>query len=457
MLRSSIAMRFVAFFRSFGAFVFFIALSLEAQGESLKDALASAYANNPQIAAALLSVKASAEDIALRKAGKLPSINASADISTSWVIRGGSVTTPSSGSIGLSYRQMLFDNLKTDAEIEQARAYSEVASQGLRDAIQNLLLSAASSYIDVVRETNLVQLRAENVAFYQAQLRSSQDRLNIGTGTRTEISQAKARLAQAIASYKSAINNLRAAQASYQRWIGHKPQSLSLNYNFDGLIPRSLDEAQDYADKLHPAILSAKAQLLASQSASDAAKRAFGPTLTLIGNIGSSTDFVSGTTTPSARVTLSLNIPIYQGGAMSASVRKANFNQIKSEIDVLSARDQVRAAVVSSWSNMQNSLAQIEAAKSAVYSSKQVLQGIIEERNVGQRTTLDVLNARADLTTVQESEIIAQSNRFVAAFSLIAATGRLSASDLGLPVQIQTNIGINNIEDIWLDLRSLNE
>jgi len=442
--------------------------SISANAESLKAALAATYVNNPQIASALLSVKASAQDIAIRRAGKLPTINASADFTTSWIITpsledsgvpfGGTIKTPTTGSIGLSYNQVLFDNLKTDAQIEQARAFTEVASQSLRNATQNVLLSAANSYLDVVRETSLVKLRAENVAFYQEQVRSAKDRLQIGTGTKTAVSQAQTRLAQGVASYKSAINNLRSAQASYQRWVGHKPQNLSLSYKFGSLLPRSMDEAQNLADKLHPAILSAKAQFHAAQSASDAAKAAFGPTLRLIGNIGGSQDFITGVTTPRSSVTLTLSVPIYQGGALGASIKKANLNQIKSEIDVLNARDQVREAVVSSWSGLQNSQAQIDAANSAVHSSNLVLQGIIEERNVGQKTTLDVLNARAELTVARESEVSAKTSKYKAAFSLISATGRLSAQDLGLSVQVKTADGnVQTVEDVWQDLRILTD
>ncbi len=442
--------------KTYIAAFFLVAVSSVAKAETLQEALEATYVNNPQIAAALLSVKASAEDIAIRKAGKLPSINASADLSHSWVASSGVVSTPVSGSIGLSYSQVLFDNLRTDAQVEQARAYTEVASHSLRNSIQNVLLSAATSYLDVVRETKFVQLRADNVAFYQAQVRSAKDRLQIGTGTKTSVAQAETRLAQGIASYKSAINNLKSAQASYQRWVGHKPQNLSLSYDFAGLLPRSMDDAQNQADRLHPAILSAKAQLRAAQSASDVAKAAFGPTLQLIGNIGGSHSFTTGTTTPSATVKISLNVPIYQGGAMGASVRKANLNQIKSEIDVLNARDQVRAAVVSSWSGVQNGQAQIDAARSAVYSSNQVLQGVIEERNVGQKTTLDVLNARAELTSAREAEISATTSKLVASFSLLSASGRLSASDLGLRVEVRTGAGYaKKVEDVWQDLRAL--
>jgi outer membrane protein len=427
--------------------------------ESLQEALASAYINNPQIASALLSVKASAEDIALRKAGKLPTISASTDLSASWTLSNGTQSDTKSSSVGLTYSQVLFDNLKTDAQIEQARALSVVASETLRNSEQNVLLQAATAYVAVIRDTRLVQLRADNVKFFQAQVSSADSRKQIGEGTAVDVSQAQASLAQAVASYKSAIASLKTSQASYERWIGHKPRNLRLGYNFGSALPNSLDEALALSEKFHPAILSAKAQLRAAQSASDAAKAAFGPTLNLIGNIGgsfSSHSILGNTNSGSGSIKLTLSVPLYAGGAMGATVRKANLNQIKGEIDALAARDQVRESVISSWAGLQNASAQIDSAIAAVRASQLSLDGVIEQQRVGQLTTLDVLNARTSLTGVQEAQISAETSRVVAAFSLIAASGRLSARDLGLPVTLTSGKGyIQKVEDVWQELRAV--
>ncbi len=427
-----------------------------ANAETLQEALASAYATNPNIASALISVKASAEDIAIRRSGKLPTIAGSVEYAHTWSVTGGAFTNSDSATLGLSYRQTLFDNLKTDAQIEQARAFSVVATQALRNAEQNVLLSAASAYFNVMRDTKLVQLRAENVAFFRAQSQAAKDRLNIGEGTRIDVSQAEARLASSVASYKNAITSLQVSQAGYQRWIGHAPQNLGMSYNFGNSIPNSLDAALNLADVQHPAILTAFAQIRAAQSASDAAAAAFGPTLDLIGSICAINCFGGGVQGMSGSVRLTLSIPIYAGGAMGATVRQANLNQIKSELDALATRNQVRESVISAWTGVQNANAQIQSAQSAASSSQLVLNGVIEEQKVGQRTILDVLNARSDLTSSQEILISAQSSKLIASFSLLSSVGRLSASDLNLPVQIRTGQGyVQSVEDIWAELRSV--
>lgn len=437
----------------------FALLAGSAQAETLREALERAYVNNPNIMSALLSVKSSAEDIALRKAGKLPQIGATASVGGGWAATMGNFSTSHSYKLSLTYQQNLFDNFKTESQIEQARALTELSKYALRNAEQNVLLSVATAYMNVVRDTQLVELRGENVKFFEAQVESSDSRLRLGEGTQIEVSQAKARLAQAVAAYRAAIASLQTSQASYTRWVGRKPQNLQRDYSFNGAVPKSLDVAIASAESGHPAILTARAAIRAAQAGSDAAKAAFGPTLNLIGSlcgIGCFPNPDQGGMTGS--VGLSLTVPIYSGGAMGASVRKANIEQIKSEVDALATRDQVRESVISAWSSLQNATAQIESAQSAVQAGQLVVDGTIQERDVGQATTLDVLNAQAELTSAREALISASTSRVIASFALLAAAGRLSPADLGLRVEIHSADGyVATVEDVWQELRAIDE
>jgi outer membrane protein len=363
----------------------------------------------------------------------------------------------------LSYSQTLFDNNKTNANVEQARALVQVANQSLRDAEQTVLLSVVTAYMNVILNTQLMQLRNDSVTFYQSQVKAAQDRLRIGEGTKIDVAQAEASLASAVASYKSAIASLQTAEASYTHWVGHKPRNLSPDFNYGTLIPVSVDKAISLADALNPAILEAKASIRAAQAGVDIANDEFGPTLGVTGSLGpsftsSSTGGAAATSTSAfgGSLKLSLTVPIYAGGALGAGSRQANLSQIKSNLDAEAARDQVNETVITSWSSLQNAAAQIDSAKSGVDAGQAALDGVIQERDVGQKTTLDVLNAEATLTTSKEALISATSGRVVAAFSLIAATGRLSSKDLGLGVATKSAEGYEaKVEDAWGELRSL--
>jgi outer membrane protein len=440
------------------ALLFVPAVSGAGAAESLKQALTSAYQNDPSIMSALLNVYSTAENIVLAKSAKLPNIAGSATLT-----QGFSVGTPfeidPSLTVGLSYSQRLYDGDKSNADIEAARALTELTRYALQNAEQNVLLAVVQAYMGVIRDTQLVQLRQENVKFYQAQVSSAKNRLDVGEGTKIDVSQAEARLAQGTAAYQAAISSLQTSQASFERYVGHKPKGLSGEIMKVGkLIPKSVDAAVDEAVSSHPAVRSAKAGIRAAQAASESADAAFKPTLDFIASIGSTPIGASpqSPAEPSGAFRFSLAVPIYSGGRVGAGVRKANIEQIKSEVDALSARNQIKEAVISSWSAYQNAAAQISSAETAVGAGDLALQGVIEQRDVGQLTTLDVLNSQSELTSIREGLIQAKAGRVIAMFALISATGHLTAADLGLSVPIKTGEGyISTVEDVWAELTAI--
>lgn len=439
----------------------FCSLPALAHAETMREALTSAYINNPSILSALLNVKSTAENIALAKSAKLPTIGASITGSDSFTFDGNNKVNIPTVNAGISYQQTIFDNFKSDADIEAARAITEASRYSLQNSEQNVFLAVVQAYMGVIRDTQLIKLRQDNVTFYQAQVQSAKDRLDIGEGTKIDVSQAEARLAQGTASYQAAVASLQTSQASYERYVGHKPKNLTTTYRLGTLMPKSLESAIAEATSSHPAILAAKAGVRASQANSDAANAAFGPTLNFTSSIGSTVlgpGSILAPNDPSPRVSaqFSLSIPIYAGGRFGANIRKANIEQIKSEVDALATRDQIKESVISAWSSMQNADAQIQSATTAVSSGELTLEGVVQSRDVGQSTTLDVLNAQSELTSIREGLIQANAAKVIASFALVAATGHLTAADLSLDVEIKNGEDyIAKVEDVWQELRAL--
>lgn len=442
----------------------FCSLPALAHAESMREALTSAYVNNPAILSALLNVKSTAENIAMAKSAKLPTIGAQLSATESYRFDGSKQNLTPTVNFGLSYNQTIWDNLKSDADIEAARAITEASRYSLQNSEQNVFLAVVQAYMGVIRDTQLVTLRQENVSFYQAQVQSAKDRLEIGEGTKIDVSQAEARLAQGTAAYQAAVASLQTSRASYERYVGHPPKNLSATYRLGSLMPSSLDAAITEAVASHPAILAAKAGVRAAQANSDSANAAFGPTLNFSSSIGSTIlappGGLFGTTpnnpAPRASAGFTLTIPIYGGGRFGSNIRKANIEQIKSEVDALSTRDQIKESVISAWSSMQNADAQITSANSAVASGELSLEGVVQSRDVGQATTLDVLNAQSELTSIREGLIQASAAKVIATFALVAATGHLTAADLSLDVEVKTGEDyIAKVEDVWAELRAL--
>ena len=118
-----------------------------------------------------------------------------------------------------------------------------------------------------------------------------------------------------------------------------------------------------------------------------------------------------------------VTVPIYQGGAEYSAIRQAKETLGQRRIDLDTARDQVRQTVVQSWGQLDAAKANIEATQAQVQASEIALNGVREEARVGQRTTLDVLNAQQELVNARVSLVSAQRDRVVASYTL-AVGGR---------------------------------
>lgn len=405
-----------------------------AQAQSLTSALAHAYENNPEIASSFLSVRSARQAIRLAEGARLPTIGGSASIGHTWANNPGQHGP--SDSIGIEYSQTLFDNHASGAAIQAAEANYEAAIYGAKNTEQNVLLSVVQAYVNVITNRRIVEIRRESIGFVEAQVRSARDRLELGEGTQLDVSQAEASLAQSTAAYQAALNNLRVSEANYARWVGLQPGNLSGGYNYGPLLPSSLDSALSRATSEHPALLASAAQIRAAQFSFDETVAGFGPNLSVAGQVGAG-GFTSGTVGTQASISLRLTVPIYSP-QRDPAVEMAGIDQISSHLQGLATRDQIVEAVRQGWSGISAATAQIESATAAVAASRLALEAMSDQYELGQATTLDVLDARAAVANVEEALISAQAQRTIAGYSLIAAIGRLSAQDLGLPVQPRT-------------------
>ncbi len=83
------------------------------------------------------------------------------------------------------------------------------------------------------------------------------------------------------------------------------------------------------------------------------------------------------------------------------------------------------------------------------------LNGVREEARVGQRTTLDVLNAQQELVNARVALVTAQHDRVVASYTLLAAVGGLAMQRLGLNVTIyDPQVHYQQVRDAWIGVRT---
>ena len=467
-----------------------------ASAETLKEALAAAYLYNPTLKATRAALRATDNGVSLAKSGYRPTVSAQfqygfEDLRTRFqtvqtaqsflpvcptpLVGGGCTAPGGSQSLPLSslgsssastfsgtsnprqatiqLQQMLFDGFKTYNNVKGAEALVEAGREDLRNAEINVLLNAATAYMNVVRDAAIVRLRQNNVKVLAEQLRATEDRFKVGEVTRTDVAQAQSGLASAQADLSIAQGTLYGDQALFAQYIGHPAGTLRDPGPPEKLLPKTLQAAIDITQAENPGILGAifreraqqhqvkqvKAQLLPSLSLSASYSKAAQP----FGETGA-------TQVDDTRVFGTLTVPLYEAGAVSAQIRQAieNLSAARQNIDV--QREAARANVSAQWGLTVAAKGNVAAGKSAVEATRIALQGVREEERVGQRTILDVLNSEQQYLNAQVGLVSFQRDLVVASYGVLAGMGRLTAYDISLQAELYDPARYyGEVKDAW--------
>jgi len=339
-------------------------------------------------------------------------------------------------SYSVSIDQPLFRGFRTVNSVEAAKANVEAGREDLRDTAQRVLLDGVTQYMNVLRDQSIVRLRENNVEFLTEQLQATRDRFEVGEVTKTDVAQAQARRAEAISDLNLARANLKTSRAAYERVIGFPPRNLKTPPPVDRLLPPTLEEALQVGEMRNPQILAALFRVKAAEFDTKTVKGELLPELRLQASYEKSFDpgfrtEEQDTTTVTGRLT----VPIYQAGEVSARVRQAQDTELQRRQDVDQARRVVRADVVSAWGQVVAARAALVSDRASVEANRIALDGVRAEEQVGQRTVLDVLDAEQELLDSQVSLVTSRRDLVVASYTLLAAIGRLTPTDLDLPTE----------------------
>lgn len=440
------------------------------RAETVFDAMSKAYALNSTLNSSRAGVRITDENVAIAKSGLRPTVNGSASVgylsqSKTKLSTGGFISPGSrlsTGSFGITLDQTLFDGFQTPNNVHVAEAKVKASNEDLRSAEQDTLYAAVSAYTDVFANRQIVTLRRKNLAFLNEQLRAAEDRFRVGDGARTDVAQAQASQAEALSQLASAEASVLSSEATYRQVVGEAPGKLQPTKPIAKLLPSTLKAAFAVAQTDHPAILSPEHLVDAAEFSVKSSEGALLPRASaeasitrLYQNYSPEISYSPNGYYNSAEIGATLNVPIYQGGKASAEIRQAKAALAKARIEVDVNRDQVRSALASQWSQYQAAGVAVQANRQAISAAQLALQGVIEERNVGQRSTLDVLNAQASLITTQINRVSSERDEVLASYAILSAIGHLSASRLGLRVtEYKPDEHYRAVRDMWSGLRA---
>ena len=439
---------------------------LPAKADTLDWALAQAYQNNPSLNAQRAVLRATDENVPQALSGYRPKVSVTANGGYNY--NNETSTTPGVGQssafaetfvsrgYGATASYTLFNGYQTANHVRQAESQVDAARETLRVTEQQVLLDAATAYMNLLRDKAILDLNRSNVEVLSEQLMQTRRRYKDGELTPTDVAQSASRLAAARSTLLNALSNYTTSQANYRRVIGVEAGRLAPGSPVDRFSPNDLTQAITQGQAQSPSVLAAAYGADVAELTVRISEGALYPSLILAGSVSKDSDPAFETDRETdASVVGSLSVPIYQGGAEYSAIRqsKETLGQQRLNIDV--NRDQARATVVQNWAQLIAAKGEIEATAVQVNGAEIALNGVRGEARVGQRTTLDVLNAQQELVNARVALVTAQHDRVVASYALLAAVGGLSIQHLGLNVPIyDPMVHYQQVRDAWAGVRT---
>ena len=402
----------------------------ELQSVSVKEAITYAITTNPDLQSFARNIDLADEDIDLAKSNYRPNVNVVGDIvhiqsdndlAEDWQSETGK-------SITLNLEQSLYRGGQTEAAVNEQQTLKKATESQLDTLIQNTVIDVVEAYMATYRALQAMRVNEENVSLLEEQRKATQARFEAGELTRTDTSQAGARLAEAKADLAQNKALYEVALASLQEVTGLTEIPALIYPNVDeNLLPLTIDEALKLGLINNPEVSAAEAQIIAQKYNIEGQEGAFLPQVSAGAGLGYERNptFSQFESQETATVSLSATIPLYQQGVLRNQLRQSKIRKNQAEDDLAAVKRSVTSAIISAWEEYRAVSSQISARQAQLDSSKIAYEGVRLEEEVGARSILDVLDANQDIREAELSLIDAERDRVNAYYRLLEAIGLL--------------------------------
>lgn len=421
-------------------------VQIQEKQQSLIDVYQQALSRDPTLASALSANQAAQELIEQGKALYRPTVNfsAGANATESDIRYIGAGFNPfrvqgrssyEGYNYGVDARQPVF-RMQNLVQMDQAKTQVSQADKQLHLSQQNLILRTTQTYFDVLIAQDKIDLIIAQKAAILSQLDQAKANFEVGTATITDVNEAQARNDLIIAQEIAAVNEYQIAKRAVQAITGeipHKFATVKPDIRTNSL-EQGMDKWLEVAAQNNLNIQIEQDTVKYSEQEVDRLRYAHLPTLDAVASYsnnyanGSPNGF--GSELKSGVIGLQMQIPLYQGGAMSSRVRQAILNKQKAQDDVEIARRATDLETQRAYLNLSTSIAQVKAYEQALISSQSQVDSTKLGYEVGVRTSVDVLNAQQQLFSAKRDLLQSRYNYLVNIIRLKAASGVVAEVDL---------------------------
>ena len=415
------------------------ALGTAASGMGLQEAYDKALVQDATIRASRATLESGLERLPQARAQLLPSVQASVgrnnnnlDTTAPNFLGQESTTNSKYYSFGktVALRQPLF-NLQRYFQYEQAKdLVADAQAMHQRDQ-QELAVRVGGAYMDALLTKDQLRLVQAQKQQYSTMVDAARKALAGGSGTRTDIDDAQARLDMAIASELEAQQNVEYTRRQLEILVNENVGALQ-ELHAQGLarLPAALAPLEDwlaFANDKSPEVLSLIARRDAAEKQIRLAQSGHAPTLDGVlqwSDSGNENVTRLNSRFVNSAAGVQLTVPIFQGGYVNSQVRQALAEKTRAEEALEAVRRDLGLRVHKEYRGVTEGVLKVRALEQAVRSAQELLQSTLKSRQAGVRTTLDVLNAEQQLATASRDLMQTRYVTLVSRLRLYALSGK---------------------------------
>ncbi|WP_086608261.1 TolC family outer membrane protein [Erythrobacter donghaensis] len=399
----------------------FVCLPAPAGAQTLAQAIADAYATNPELAEAAARQEALAETTEQARAGGRPTVALDAGLQTG---------TGERGDVTLTGRLPLWTGGRVSAAIRTAEAEVDAGRERLREREAAVLEAVVAAFADILFAQEAERIARIGIERLDRQVEEAQVRFDSGQATLTDVAQLEAQRAGIAGNLADAQAALERARADYLAVVGQAAIVLEPDAASPPALPPDLATARTIAEADSPRLRERAALADAAQARIGAARAERAPNLDLQAIGGQSSGLGGGGIgAPSERfgtVGVALRIPLVTGGLVPSRIREAQANARAEDFAVDAARREVIRATDSAWASLSGARRRLAAGRQALQSAEIALSGVRAEYELGLRDTLDLLFAEQSLRAAELDVARSRSDVMLAEARLLRAVGRLT-------------------------------
>ena len=401
---------------------------------TLSEAISAGVMTNPEYGTVAATRRATDEELNQAKALYRPSIDFSADtgyeytddIGTRNRLSGGDDESLFRYEAGLTLTQMLFDGWETKYENERQQNRVQSSAHRVRETSELVGLSIVESFLEVIRQRELLNITRENVSEHLAIMDMIQEGVNAGRSTQADLEQIKARLASARAQESTIRQQLRIAESNFRREVGDDPRALVLPQVPVTALESNVEEAVKVALTESPTLDIFESDTKVAYAEYKGTGSTLYPQLDLQlnGRQGNDLGGVEGRDR-SASALLVANWNLYRGGGDLARVREFGHRY---EVSKERRADTARAIeddMRQTWARMVSSGERAGEFATQAGANSEVVRAYKDQFGLDRRTLLDVLDSQNGLFVSRTNTINSEFLEMFSIFRILALKGQL--------------------------------